>query len=149
MNPGRWLHLGAQRWLRFWFTPTSGSVLALMRTMVGLASLGWAMSILPDLRTFYFDDGLLPPPRYADYRLGAEYPRQFDRWGRYVLATAPLAGWLVDLLHVERDPLVSDVVTALLAGSILYTIVRRELPQDEHSSFPWFLAGALVYLVLA
>lgn len=54
----------------FWFTPTSSSVLSLMRTMLGVASLGWALSILPDLRAFYFDDGLVPSPRYADYRLG-------------------------------------------------------------------------------
>lgn len=70
MTALRWLDDRRRGWVAFWFTPASSSVLALMRTFLGLTSLGWALSILPDLRTFYFDDGLIPSPRYADYRLG-------------------------------------------------------------------------------
>lgn len=65
-----WLHRRAEGWQRFWFTPTSSSIFALMRTLLGVSCFFWALSILPDLRTFYFDDGLLPEPTYRDDRYG-------------------------------------------------------------------------------
>jgi hypothetical protein len=59
----------ADRWLSFWFTPASMSVFTAMRVLIGACSLAWALSMAPDLATFYFDDGLLPEPGYADHRL--------------------------------------------------------------------------------
>lgn len=59
----------AGRWSAFWFQPASLSVFAAMRVLIGSCSLAWALSLAPDLATFYFDDGLLPEPGYADHRL--------------------------------------------------------------------------------
>ncbi len=59
----------ASRWLAFWFTPDSLAVLTAMRVAIGACSLAWALSLVADLGTFYFDDGLLPEPGYADHRL--------------------------------------------------------------------------------
>lgn len=73
MNRGMFGRIGewfAQGWLRFWFEPAPASTLTLMRVALGVSTLAWALSIGPDLRTFYFDDGLFPEPGYADHRLG-------------------------------------------------------------------------------
>lgn len=59
----------AARWLAFWFTPGSLSVVTAMRVFIGACTLAWALSMAADLATFYFDDGLLPEPGYADHRL--------------------------------------------------------------------------------
>ena len=67
---GRRVRGSPATWSRFWFSSASASTLTAMRVALGVASLGWAVSIAPDLRTFYFDDGLIPSPNYADYRLG-------------------------------------------------------------------------------
>lgn len=66
---GRFLDGFAARWLSFWFTPASMSVFTAMRVCIGAFSFAWALSMAPDLATFYFDDGLLPEPGYADHRL--------------------------------------------------------------------------------
>ena len=66
----RWAGIVGGAWAKFWFTPGSASTFASMRVMLGLSSLGWVVSVLPDVRAFYFDDGLLAEPRYASNRLG-------------------------------------------------------------------------------
>lgn len=58
------------RWHRFWFTPQPASTLTVLRVALGVTTFCWGLSILVDLRTFYFDDGLLPAPNYRDHRLG-------------------------------------------------------------------------------
>lgn len=60
----------AAAWVRFWFTPQPASTLTVMRVMIGVTTFAWAVSILPDLATFYFDDGLFPEPTYAEHRIG-------------------------------------------------------------------------------
>ncbi|MEM7284966.1 MAG: HTTM domain-containing protein [Actinomycetota bacterium] len=80
----------ADAWLRFWFTPTSLATYAAMRTVLGVSVVGWALSILPDLRTFYFDDGLLQEPDYAPYRLG------LFQW--FTSDTAVVVVWVVLLV---------------------------------------------------
>ena len=85
---------------------------------------------------------------YADFHLGKQYPEHFHRWGRYVLASAPLVGWLVDLFSFADDPLVSDLLTALLAGSVIYKLFKHELPEDRRSDFAWFLIGTMCFLGL-
>ena len=122
----------AEAWMRFWFTPTSLATYAVMRTLLGVFVVGWALSILPDLRTFYFDDGLLQEPRYADHRLGLFQWFTSDTavvvvWcalvvagvamaaGRWVRVAAPLL-WLAMLTMQQGAP------SALNAGDLLLRI---------------------------
>ena len=119
-------------WLRFWFTPSSLAVVAAMRTLLGVATLAWALSILPDLRTFYFDDGLLQEPNYAPHRLGLFQWFTSDgavvvAWltlvaasltlitGRWVRVGAPVL-WLAMLTMQQGAP------SALNAGDLLLRI---------------------------
>ena len=122
----------ADAWMRFWFTPTSLATYAMMRTLLGVFVVGWALSILPDLRTFYFYDGLLQEPRYADHRLGLFQWFTSDTavvvvWcvlvaagvamaaGRWVRLAAPLL-WIAMLTMQQGAP------SALNAGDLLLRI---------------------------
>ncbi len=47
-------------WKRFWFEPTETSTLAVVRICFGLVVLGWSLTLIPDLDTFFSSHGLLP-----------------------------------------------------------------------------------------
>lgn len=49
-----------QAWERFWFKPQATSPLALVRITAGIVSFGWGLALLPDLFTFYSNDGIVP-----------------------------------------------------------------------------------------
>lgn len=83
-----------------------------------------------------------------DFELNEAYEKDFETWGRYVLATGPLVGWGTDLLDFADDPLVTSTCTALLAGSCLYRTFKDELPQSGQSRFLWFLAGVVAFMLL-
>jgi hypothetical protein len=85
---------------------------------------------------------------HNDFSLSEEYAGDFDRWGRYVLAAAPLTGWVADLWWFQDNVLMSAVCTAVLAGSCLYKTFKEELPQTGHTRFRWFLAGLLLFVLL-
>lgn len=85
---------------------------------------------------------------FADAHLCRQYPRHFVSWGRYVVATAAIVGWLTDLFYFADNPFVSDLLTALLAGSVMYKLFKHELPDNRESSFFWFLIGTLSFLGL-
>ncbi len=80
----------------------------------------------------------------TDYALRSEYPREFQAWGRWVLAAGLITGYVNDIFHEPVDPYVADIWTALLAGFLLCNVFRDEAP-DPRSHFGWFLAGALLY----
>lgn len=82
---------------------------------------------------------------YTDFELGSSHPGEFDSWGRYALATAPIVGWLVDSFTPPVDVL-CHVGTAILAGAIIYNVFKRELPEHKKSSFLLLLVGVLAYL---
>lgn len=50
----------ANAWERFFFEPESTAPLAIFRIGVGLLSFFWALSLLPDLMTFFSADGVVP-----------------------------------------------------------------------------------------
>lgn len=84
---------------------------------------------------------------YNDHILGRHYAREFDSWGRYVLASAPLAGGVTNIL-MPGNAMVSDLLIAGLAGAILHNVFKDELPDNQRSSFRWFVTGILVYAIL-
>jgi hypothetical protein len=59
------------RWNQFWFEPQSTSSLALFRIAFGLVAVGWTVSLIPDVMTFYGPDGILPsPPERQPFQFG-------------------------------------------------------------------------------
>jgi zinc transporter ZupT len=85
---------------------------------------------------------------HSDYDIGSEYPEMFNRWGRFVVACAPLIGLLCRFYFRPDGELVKDLLTAVLAGSVVYCVFKKELPNPERSSFKWFFVGIVVYTFL-
>lgn len=86
---------------------------------------------------------------HKDYNLGAEYPRPFDAWGRFVLALAPITGWITALVARSHEEAIIDIFVALLAGATLYSVFKEELPAHGKSRFSFFLLGAILFLAVA
>ena len=85
---------------------------------------------------------------HGDMELADAHPVAFRRWGRYVLASAPVIGWIGDLYAPADNRAVSVPLVALLAGAVLYKVFRRELPSHEKTHIWGFLAGIVVFVVL-
>ena len=84
----------------------------------------------------------------TDRHLEEHYPQRFDSSGRIVLAGALLLGWLLSALFAPTSTVVVAILTALLGGSVLLNVFKEELPSNRGSSFPWFLAGLVLYAAL-
>ncbi len=81
----------------------------------------------------------------TDYALRADFPREFQSWGRWVLAAGLAAGWVTDLFYEPVDPYVADTWTALLAGFLMCNVFRDEAPDPHNSRFGWFVAGVVLF----
>ncbi len=84
----------------------------------------------------------------TDRTLSERYPRRFRATGRYLLAGALLAGWVLDAVFAPTNTLVVTLLTAFLAGSVLLNVFKEEIPSSRQSSFPWFVGGLTGYAVL-
>jgi hypothetical protein len=84
---------------------------------------------------------------YKGYVLHLHHREAFASRGRYVLAFAPLAGWLTHVL-LQPSEVVFDVVLALLAGFLMQSVFREELPSLSTARLRWFVAGAVIFLLL-
>jgi hypothetical protein len=67
--------------------------------------------------------------------------------GRWILAAAPLLGWLVGVL-VELPPIATSALFAFLAGGVVLNVLKEELPEDRESRFWAFAAGTAGYALL-
>src|SRR5690606_27231832 len=82
-----------------------------------------------------------------DYALLQRHPEQYRRIGRWILATAVVAGWAVGVTSAIHE--VATVLTiAVLAGGILLNVFKEELPEERQSRFWAFALGAGVYAAL-
>ncbi|MCZ2818540.1 hypothetical protein [Modestobacter sp. VKM Ac-2984] len=69
-------------------------------------------------------------------------PRAYDRVGRWVLAAAVLVGWGIGAT-VDLGDAAVRVFSALLAGSIVLTSLKQQLPGSGRAHFP-LLGGACI-----
>jgi len=90
-------------WDRFWFVPADAAPFVLWRAAFGATTLVWLLTLAPDLRALYGEQGLVPTPVYWPWRFGL-----FRWWesdtaivGVYlvavVAAVAVTLGWWVRL----------------------------------------------------
>lgn len=86
-----------------------------------------------------------------DHRLKHRYADTYDRTIKWWLAAAVISGWIIAMLTKVSDTTLA-LWTAFVAGAIIISVIREELPSDTHSRFTPFLAGAtgtsLLILVL-
>lgn len=82
-----------------------------------------------------------------DQALREHHGALYRRRGKWVLAAAPLLGWLIAKL-TEVQPLLLSMLFALLAGSVILNVLKEELPEDRQSRFSAFAVGAGAYAAL-
>ena len=74
-------------------------------------------------------------------------PRVYDRLGRWVLAAAVLVGWGIGVATDFGDAAVS-VFSALLAGSIILTSLKQQLPGSGRVRLPVFGGACIAFTAL-
>jgi hypothetical protein len=83
----------------------------------------------------------------VDHSLYEEHARRYARSGRLVLAASVLAGWLVGSATTLSDVVFARLFAAL-AGGVVITSLRGELPDQRKGRFWPFLLGALGFAVI-
>lgn len=82
-----------------------------------------------------------------DFGLRQDHKHQYDASGRWILAVAALAGWLVGIF-TSVPPIIVGFLFAFLAGGIVLNVLKEELPEERESRFLPFLLGAAGYAAL-
>ncbi|MFU8817837.1 MAG: hypothetical protein ACNA7W_21020 [Pseudomonadales bacterium] len=82
-----------------------------------------------------------------DYGLRTHHRGTYQRFGRYILTLALLAGFAVGLT-MEVGEAVVGLLFALLAGGLILNVLKEELPEERQSRFWPFAAGAATYAAL-
>lgn len=77
-----------------------------------------------------------------DFGLHDEHEKNYDRYGRWLLAAALIVGWALGLA-IPLPPAATAALFALLAGGIVLNVLKEELPEKRESSFLPFCAGVL------
>lgn len=125
-----WLHLGAYAVYNILI-----GYLLLHREETG----AWALTIYAVALGLHFI--------VNDQGLRQHHGSSYDRNGRWLLATAPLAGWVAGLL-VQLSPVAIATIFAFLAGGIVLNVLKEELPEDRESRFWALAAGAILFTAL-
>jgi zinc transporter ZupT len=82
-----------------------------------------------------------------DYGLREHHKDAYTRLGRWLLAGALLAGWILSLVAVVPEKALVAVL-AFLAGSVVLNVLKEELPERRQSRFSAFAVGAAGYATL-
>jgi zinc transporter ZupT len=80
---------------------------------------------------------------YKDYVLRGHYDGKFEQAGRFVLALAPIAGWLSHQIVQPSDGTL-EIMIAILAGVLIQSVFQEELPPVERMSYRWLVAGVAI-----
>lgn len=82
-----------------------------------------------------------------DHGLREEHGRLYERRGRWLLVGAVVLGNLVSLVvRLPEEQLAPPL--AFLAGAIVLTVLKEELPRDRRSRIGPFVGGAVLYAAL-
>jgi len=85
---------------------------------------------------------------FMDRSFNRNFYQHFSVGGRLFLTLALFLGWLTTYLTNPINTIAVSFMIAFLAGSILYTVFREELPASENSSFISFTIGALLITII-
>ncbi len=84
---------------------------------------------------------------HNNHQLSKKYGELFS-WGRYFLIGTITIAFCLDIVVEQENKLISDLLIAFLAGSIMFNVFYEELPAPKTSRLHWFLAGVTVYILL-
>ncbi|MCC6193002.1 MAG: hypothetical protein IT518_00915 [Burkholderiales bacterium] len=82
----------------------------------------------------------------VDHALTEEHGRAYAPQGRRLLAASVLVGWFVGVATPLSEPVVARLF-AVLAGGVVLTSLRAELPDDRQGRFWPFCFGAIIFAV--
>ena len=125
-----WLHIGFS-WIYTWlivFTLPAEVSESFAFAIVGSIALG--------LHTIY-----------KDFVLRSNHHSAFESRGQYVLVLAPLLGWLARVFATPSE-MFFDMVMAILAGFLIQSVFREEIPGYHAIRVRWFVGGSGVYSML-
>jgi len=80
----------------------------------------------------------------VDHSLGEEHGRAYGRGARWILAGSVVAGWLIALTTPLSETVVARLF-AVLAGGVVITSLRSELPDDRKGRFWPFCLSAVIF----
>ncbi len=80
----------------------------------------------------------------VDHALDEEHGRAYRMLGRWLLAASVLVGWLVGVVAPLSEVAVARLF-AVLAGGVVITSLRAELPDDREGRFWPFCFGAVIF----
>lgn len=83
----------------------------------------------------------------VDFGLHEDFADAYHRIGRWVLAGAVLAGWLVGVAANVPEAIENSMI-AFLAGGVIMNVLKEELPEKRQSRWWPFVIGATAYTVL-
>lgn len=83
---------------------------------------------------------------FKSYEVSEHHPRAYQRYGRWVVATGPVAGGLIDLSPVGLSHLFLDVLVAFVAGFIMLLAFTGALLDHNRTKFGMFTVGAGIYV---
>lgn len=83
----------------------------------------------------------------VDYSLLQHHEKMYDRTGRWIMAGAVVAGWLIGTIFTIPD-MISSGLFALLAGAIVVNTFKEELPENKENNYGFFFTGAIAYTIL-
>ena len=75
-----------------------------------------------------------------DFGLREDHKARYDRHGRWLLAAAVMAGWMLGAL-TRLSGIVIGFLFAFLAGGVVLNVLKEELPEDRQSRFLPFAFG--------
>jgi len=82
-----------------------------------------------------------------DLALRQHHRNTYHRVGRWILAGAIVTGWCIgQATHFNEAAIAA--VWALIAGGIIYNVLKEEMPENPDSHFGLFALGATVYAVI-
>lgn len=76
-----------------------------------------------------------------------DFDDRFRKQGRFLVAAAGAAGFALSLVRRPHEVYI-DLLTAVLAGFMLYSVFRDEVPTASKAHFPMFLTGLGTFLVI-
>jgi hypothetical protein len=80
----------------------------------------------------------------VDHAFTEEHGRAYAPRGRWLLAGSVLVGWLIGVATPVSEPVVARLF-AVLAGGVVLTSLRAELPDDRQGRFWPFCLGAVIF----
>ncbi len=82
----------------------------------------------------------------TNFSLQEEYGNQFVHSGRIILIGAVVAGYALGFVRQPHEDAI-DVITALLAGFMIFKVFRKELPEFRDAHLGAFVLGMAVFFV--